>query len=225
MAYSIDLSGRVALVTGASSGLGAQFARALSAAGGTAAAQVGFGSDGDVLVVTERATNRLTSWRVGHDGRLGAPVITASAGITPFGFAFDRRNRLFVSEAAGGAAHGSTTSSYRFDDDAPARPLVVSPAVATTQTAACWLVVTANGRYAYTANAGSSSVSSFHIGKGGERVARIEPASPPTAPTGSELDRLLAEAIPPLSVEEAACLDADIRAARGQLDGSERSWD
>jgi NAD(P)-dependent dehydrogenase (short-subunit alcohol dehydrogenase family) len=33
MAYSIDLSGRVALVTGASSGLGAQFARTLSRAG------------------------------------------------------------------------------------------------------------------------------------------------------------------------------------------------
>lgn len=33
MAYSIDLSGRVALVTGASGGLGAQFAKVLSAAG------------------------------------------------------------------------------------------------------------------------------------------------------------------------------------------------
>jgi NAD(P)-dependent dehydrogenase (short-subunit alcohol dehydrogenase family) len=33
MAYSIDLSGRVAMVTGASSGLGEQFARALAAAG------------------------------------------------------------------------------------------------------------------------------------------------------------------------------------------------
>jgi NAD(P)-dependent dehydrogenase (short-subunit alcohol dehydrogenase family) len=33
MAYSIDLSGRVALITGASSGLGAQFARTLSRAG------------------------------------------------------------------------------------------------------------------------------------------------------------------------------------------------
>ena len=33
MAYSIDLSGRVAFVTGASSGLGAQFARTLAHAG------------------------------------------------------------------------------------------------------------------------------------------------------------------------------------------------
>ncbi|GAB4399397.1 MAG: SDR family oxidoreductase [Rhodoferax sp.] len=33
MAYSIDLSGRVALITGASGGLGAQFARTLAAAG------------------------------------------------------------------------------------------------------------------------------------------------------------------------------------------------
>ena len=33
MAYSLDLSGRVALVTGASSGLGAQFAQTLASAG------------------------------------------------------------------------------------------------------------------------------------------------------------------------------------------------
>ena len=33
MSYPIDLSGRVALVTGASSGLGAQFARVLAQAG------------------------------------------------------------------------------------------------------------------------------------------------------------------------------------------------
>ena len=33
MAYSIDLSGRVAMVTGASSGLGAQFARVLARSG------------------------------------------------------------------------------------------------------------------------------------------------------------------------------------------------
>lgn len=142
--------------------------RALSAAGGTAAAQVGFAPDGEALVVTERATNRLTSWRVGRDGRLDASAtVTASAGVTPFGFAFDRRGRLFVSEAAGGAVNASSASSYRFDEDAPQRPRVVSAAVPTNQTAACWLVVTRNGRIAYTANAGSSSVSSFRIGRGG----------------------------------------------------------
>ena len=36
------------------------------------------------------------------------------------GFAFDRRHRLFVSEAAGGAVNASSASSYRFDEDAPA---------------------------------------------------------------------------------------------------------
>ncbi|MDG4560647.1 MAG: hypothetical protein P9E88_05070 [Candidatus Competibacter sp.] len=69
---------------------------------------------------------------------------------------------------------------------------------------------------------------SFVILRGGERVARIEPATAPTAPTaptGSELDRLLADAIPHLGMDEAACFDADIQAARAQLDGSERSWD
>lgn len=66
---------------------------------------------------------------------------------------------------------------------------------------------------------------SFVILRGGERVARIEPATAPSAPTGAELDRLLADAIPHLGMEEAACFDADIRAARAQLDGSGRSWD
>ena len=136
--------------------------RPLSAAGGTAPAQVGFGADGDVLVVTEKATSRITSYNVKRDGTLSAPIVTASSGSTPFGFAFDRRDHLIVSEAVASAA-----SSYRFDDRGPAVPHLLTASLANTQAAACWVATTPDGRYAYTANAGSSSLSSYRIARDG----------------------------------------------------------
>lgn len=138
-------------------------ARGLSAASGTAPAQVGFSDDGDALVVTEKGTNRVVSWRVRDGGTLGQSIVTPSAGITPFGFAFNRRGRLIVSEAFGGAAQASAVSAYRFDDNAPPRPIVVSASVPTTQTAACWVTIAPNGRHAYISNTGSSSIGLFRI--------------------------------------------------------------
>ena len=144
--------------------------RPLSASGGTGPAQVGFHPDGEVLVVTEKATNKLTSYRVRHDGRLGAPLVTASAGATPFGFAFDRRGTLLVSEAFGGAANASAVSSYGFESRFPAQPLLISASVGTTQSAACWVVVTPNGHYAFVTNTGSGTISSYSVQKSG-RIA------------------------------------------------------
>lgn len=143
--------------------------RALSQAGGTAPAQVGFSEDGDTLVVTEKGTNLLTSYAVREDdGNISDPIVTPSVGKTPFGFAFNRRNRLLVTEAAGGAPGASSVSSYRFQASIPAQPQVVSVATPTTQTAACWIAITPNGRFAYVTNAGSSSVSSYRIAPGGQ---------------------------------------------------------
>lgn len=137
--------------------------RGLSAAGGTAPAQAGFGADGDVLVVTERATNLVASYPVRDDGTLGAIVLTPSPGLVPFGFAFDRRNHLIVSEAAASGA-----SSYRFDRRQPAVAEQVSASVLNGQGAACWVAVTPNGRFAYTANAATSSISAYRIRPSGE---------------------------------------------------------
>ena len=151
--------------------------RALSAAGGTGPAQVGFSSDGGTLLVTEKATNQLMSWRVEiRSGLLDAPTITPSAGVTPFGFAFDNRDRVFVSEAVGGAALASTASSYRFAEQQPAKALLVSASVPTLQTAACWVAVTPNGKFAYTGNAGSSSISQYQVGRDGS-LALVEAAA------------------------------------------------
>lgn len=148
-------------------------ARGLSAAGGVAPAQVGFSDDGDALVITEKGTNLITSYRVNAGGLLSGKVVTPSPGLTPFGFAFNGRNRLVVSEAAGGAAGASTVSSYRFTQAAPAQPVVASAAVPDLQGAACWVAITTNGRYAYIANTGSSSMSSYRIEPSGT-IALIE---------------------------------------------------
>ena len=142
--------------------------RPLSAAGGTGSAQVGFSPDGDVLLVTEKGTNKLSSYRVRDDGMTDAPVVTASAGVTPFGFAFDRRGHALVSEAFGGAVNASPVSSYGFGVPTPASPAVISASVGTTQTAACWVVVTPNGRYAYVTNTGSGTISSYAVQKSGK---------------------------------------------------------
>ena len=162
----------------------AQSARGLSAAGGTAPAQVGFTEDGDALVVAERATNRLTTYRVMDDGSLSMPQANASAGMTPFGFAFDKRGTLLVSEAFGGAANASALSSYRFADAAPQTPVVISASVATQQSAACWVAITPNGRFAYVTNTGSGSVGLFRIAADGklalvQAIAAATPASGP----------------------------------------------
>lgn len=153
--------------------------RPLSAAS-TAPAQIAFDPDGEILVVTEKATNLITSYTVNHDGRPSAPIVQPSAGATPFGFAFDRRGRLFVSEAAGGATDAGSVSSYRVSPEG--RLVTISPSVPTTETAACWVVVTGNGRFAYTTNAGSGTVSAYHINQNG--MLHLRDADGRTGDTG-----------------------------------------
>ena len=126
-------------------------------------AQISFGSDGSTLAVTEKATNLIDTYKV-EDGIAGSAVTHASSGVTPFGFGFDRHNHMIVSEAFGGAPGGSALSSYFVHKD---EFNVISPSVLTTQTAACWIAISKNGRYAYTTNAGSGSISSYEIGNDG----------------------------------------------------------
>lgn len=128
------------------------------------AAQVGISPDGRHLVVTEKATNLIVGWEIAGDGTLFNRTLTPSASPTPFGFAFDNRGTLLVSEAVGGAPDAGVVSSYRVGG---AGWFAVSPSAATTETAACWVAVTPNGRFAYTTNAGSASVSGYRVHQDG----------------------------------------------------------
>lgn len=171
--------------------------RPLSTAGGAAPAQVAFGGDGRVLVVTEKGTNRLVSWLVGNDDSFEAQTVSASPGQTPFGFAVTTNNRIVVSEAWGGAAGASTVSSWRFDPSTGRAPRVVSAALANGQGASCWVSATPDGRHAFVSNTGSANLSRYEIGADGtltlaEAVAASTgagsaPADSAVAPNGRTL--------------------------------------
>src|SRR2546425_978538 len=148
--FAIDANGGATPIAGSS--------RALSGSA-VGPAQVAFSRDGRSLVVTEKNTNSIDVYAVGPDGSATGPTTYASAGGTPFGFAFDLRDELLVSEAAG------TASSYILGSGGSIT--VVSGAVSTQQGAPCWLVVTQNGRFAYTANAHSGTISGFAVGTDG----------------------------------------------------------
>src|SRR5262249_41423313 len=131
----------------------------------TAPAEVAFRPDGRVLVVTEKTTNTIDTYTVGSDGLASGPNLFPSAHPTPFGFAFGKRDQVFVSEAGGGA-DASAVSSYLVADDGSLE--VITPAAATTETAACWVVVTPDGRFAYTTNTGSGSMPGHRVALSGE---------------------------------------------------------
>jgi len=126
----------------------------------TGPAQVSFSRDGETLIVTERLSNLIDTFAVADDGLATSHKIFQSAGTTPFGFDVGRENRLFVSEAGTGSA-----SSYELSED---RDLaVISSAVSTKQNAPCWLITAHDGRFVYTANAGSGSISGFSVAHDG----------------------------------------------------------
>lgn len=139
-------------------------------AGSSAApAQVQFSPDGDLLLVTEKNTNLIDVFEV-DDGRIERAASLPSNNATPFGFSFGPRGTVIVSEAAGGAPGASTLSSYRaIEGPADSDTLkTISKSVPDTQSAACWVVITGGGRFAFTSNTGSGTLSSYRVSRRGE---------------------------------------------------------
>lgn len=130
------------------------------AAGAAGAAAVRFTPDGAHLIVSERVSNRLEAFRVLPNGRLGDPTVTPAPGAASFGFDVTPAGQAIVSQTQG------ALTSYAFGAGGALQ--VVTANAPTAGTAACWVTVTASGRYAYTTNAGSASISGFAVGVGGQ---------------------------------------------------------
>ncbi len=139
--------------------------RPLSAAN-TTPAEIAFAPSGNYLVVTEKGTNLVDIFSVDANGVAGVVQVAASSGPTPFGFAFTPSGTIVVSEAAGGAPGASTLSSYRVNHSGSVSTVTAS--LPTAQTAACWVAVARNGKFAYATNTGSNTVTGVRVASDGD---------------------------------------------------------
>ena len=130
-----------------------------------ASGSVAFSPDGQLLIVTEKATNNLDVFKVQSDGSLSQATITKSVGPGAFSAGFTRNDVAVVSETGPGGPNPSAISSYSVQSDGTLTP--ISSSIPTLGSANCWNVVTPDGRFVYVSNAGSGSISGFAIGSGG----------------------------------------------------------
>ncbi len=146
-------------------------------------AEILFTRDGNNLVVTEKATGRIDTFQMGDDGVPLDAKSFISPVPTPFGFTVGRNDRLFVTQANGGAANpgGSSLSSYTVSDEGDLT--LISPSVGTTQTAACWVTLSVDERFAYTANTPNASISSFAVSPSGALTLIAGQAAAASGPT------------------------------------------
>ena len=122
--------------------------------------QISFNPAGDVLAVTEKGTNLIDTYKVNFWGAAASPVTHASSGPAPYGFAFDNRGMLLVSEASG-ALSSYEANAHQFD--------VISGSVSNGPLGSpCWVAITGNGKYAYTGNGGDGSISSYRVSPKGK---------------------------------------------------------
>ena len=142
-----------------------------------------FSPDGQFLLVTEKLNNRIGAFHVQLDGTLGPIVVTPAAGPGTFAVAFAPNGAALVSETGpAGGTNASAISSYAVLPNGTLSP--ISTSIPTQGAATCWQAVTPDGRFVYTSNSATSTISGFAIGTDGA-LTPLPGTVAATLPTGS----------------------------------------
>jgi len=144
--------------------------------------QVSFTPDGRFLVVTIKdgadsvplntGPGRILVFPLGENGLPSEnPVITGSDNRGPFAFSIDERSHLLVTEFLNGNVPpkgnvpAGAVISYAINRDGTLR--VITPSINNGQVDSCWNAIAGGGKYLYTANFGSNTISSYALGRDG----------------------------------------------------------
>ncbi|QEC68893.1 lactonase family protein [Panacibacter ginsenosidivorans] len=130
------------------------------------APQISFEPTGQALYVTEKATNKIDRFTLNPNGAVASADFMPSTGETPFGFDYARNKKfLVVSNAVMGLADAGSCTSYSLSANGMLNDR--NGAVANNQGAPCWVGTTKHGTFAYVANTGNGTLSSYYISETG----------------------------------------------------------
>lgn len=124
------------------------------------AATIAFSSDQETLVVSEKNTSTLDTYHVLAQGLVSGPTPHPSNGAVPYGFTFDARGELLVTEAGSNAV-----SAYDLSGGALT---TVSASVPSQGAAPCWITALPGEEYAYASNAHIGTIAGFRVGHAGK---------------------------------------------------------
>jgi 6-phosphogluconolactonase len=147
------------------------------------AASLAFSPDGQFLLVTERATNNIDVFRIQGDGTLGPIVINQNSDPGTFAITFSPNGAALIAETGpAGGVNASTIASYAVAPDGTLSPITND--VPTLANATCWDVATPDGRWVYTSNPGSTTISGFAVSSTGA-LTPVAGTVVGTTPSGS----------------------------------------
>src|ERR1700733_1437911 len=128
-----------------------------------------FNGDGTRLVGTRVGTSQVDSFTIDHWGRaVAAPGSPFPAqGLGPFGSEFrpTEPDQLFVSNAHNVGAGTGTVSAFNDGPDGALTQIGSSP-FGDLQTAPCWVEISHDGRFLFTVNTASGTISRYAIARG-----------------------------------------------------------
>ncbi len=134
--------------------------------GNSGPGSLAFSPDGQFLLVTEKLNNKIDAFHVQANGTLGPIVANAAVGPGTFAVSFAPNGAALVSETGpAGGNNASAISSYSVHRMEHFH--AISASVPTLGAATCWQAVTPDGRFVYTSNAGSATISGFAVGSNG----------------------------------------------------------
>jgi 6-phosphogluconolactonase (cycloisomerase 2 family) len=145
------------------------------------AAQISFTPDGDYLLVTEKATNRITTFPVNASGVAAAASSSVAAGATPFGLSFAGAY-MILTEAATDPAAAAVMTSY-----SNGSPTNMGGSSLLDQSAASWPVVTSDGQWVFITNTLGNAISSFSVDGNGSMSLVTSQATTAVGPSNLTL--------------------------------------